>query len=129
VVIDEFSRTVVGCSIADQLRAKLVVDALEVALMRRQPTSARLRTLTTARKPTQAPWPGKRCTMSWSKASWPPWRPSCWTAATSGTTAASWPAPSSSTSSACTTSRRPRWGYLSPFDYHQSHRLARLSRG
>jgi putative transposase len=37
VVIDAFSRRVVGWSIADHLRAELVVDALEMACLRRQP--------------------------------------------------------------------------------------------
>lgn len=37
VVIDAWSRRVVGWSIADHLRAELVVDALEMARMRRQP--------------------------------------------------------------------------------------------
>jgi putative transposase len=38
VVIDAWSRRVVGWSIADHLRAELVVDALEMARLRRQPT-------------------------------------------------------------------------------------------
>jgi len=38
VVIDAWSRRVVGWSIADHLRAELVVDALEMARMRRQPS-------------------------------------------------------------------------------------------
>ena len=37
VVIDAWSRRVVGWSIADHLRAELVVDALEMARMRRRP--------------------------------------------------------------------------------------------
>jgi putative transposase len=37
VVIDAWSRRVVGWSIADHLRAELVVDALEMARLRRQP--------------------------------------------------------------------------------------------
>ena len=37
VVIDAWSRRVVGWSIADHLRAELVVDALEMACLRRQP--------------------------------------------------------------------------------------------
>ena len=37
VVIDAFSRRVVGWSIADHLRAELVVDALEMACLRRRP--------------------------------------------------------------------------------------------
>ena len=39
VVIDAWSRRVVGWSIADHLRAELVVDALEMARLRRQPES------------------------------------------------------------------------------------------
>ena len=39
VVIDAWSRRVVGWSIADHLRAELVVDALEMARLRRQPDS------------------------------------------------------------------------------------------
>jgi len=38
VVLDVFSRRVVGWSIADHLRTELVVDALEMARWRRQPT-------------------------------------------------------------------------------------------
>jgi putative transposase len=38
VVIDAWSRRVVGWSIADHLRAELVVDALEMARLRRQPS-------------------------------------------------------------------------------------------
>ena len=37
VVIDAFSRMVIGHSIADHLRSELVVDALEMAVWRRQP--------------------------------------------------------------------------------------------
>jgi putative transposase len=40
VVIDAWSRRVVGWSIADHLRAELVVDALEMACLRRQPDGA-----------------------------------------------------------------------------------------
>jgi putative transposase len=38
VVLDAFSRRVIGWSIADHLRAELVVDALQMAIWRRQPT-------------------------------------------------------------------------------------------
>lgn len=38
VVLDAFSRRVVGWSIADHIRAELVVDALQMALWRRRPT-------------------------------------------------------------------------------------------
>ena len=37
VVLDAFSRRVVGWSIADHMRAELVVDALQMAIWRRQP--------------------------------------------------------------------------------------------
>jgi len=37
VVLDAFSRMVVGWSIADHMRAELVVDALQMAIWRRQP--------------------------------------------------------------------------------------------
>jgi len=36
-VLDAFSRRVIGWSIADHLRAELVVDALQMAIWRRQP--------------------------------------------------------------------------------------------
>ena len=39
VVLDVFSRTVVGWSIADHMRSELVVDALEMARWRRRPTA------------------------------------------------------------------------------------------
>lgn len=39
VVLDVFSRRVVGWSIADHLRAELVVDALDMARWRRKPTA------------------------------------------------------------------------------------------
>ncbi|MGH3452377.1 MAG: IS3 family transposase, partial [Haloechinothrix sp.] len=38
VVLDAWSRRVVGWSIADHLRAELVVDALQMAIWRRQPS-------------------------------------------------------------------------------------------
>jgi putative transposase len=38
VVIDAWSRRVVGWSIADHIRSELVVDALQMAIWRRQPT-------------------------------------------------------------------------------------------
>jgi putative transposase len=38
VVLDAFSRRVVGWSIADHIRSELVVDALQMAIWRRQPT-------------------------------------------------------------------------------------------
>jgi len=37
VVLDAWSRRVVGWSIADHMRSELVVDALQMALWRRQP--------------------------------------------------------------------------------------------
>ena len=37
VVLDAFSRRVIGWSIADHIRAELVVDALQMALWRRRP--------------------------------------------------------------------------------------------
>jgi putative transposase len=39
VVLDAYSRRVVGWSIADHLRTELVVDALEMACLRRRPHS------------------------------------------------------------------------------------------
>ena len=39
VVLDVFSRTVVGWAMADHLRSELVVSALELALWRRRPTA------------------------------------------------------------------------------------------
>ena len=41
VVLDAFSRMVVGWSIADHIRAELVVDALQMAAWRRHPTPGR----------------------------------------------------------------------------------------
>jgi transposase InsO family protein len=41
VVLDAFSRMVVGWSIADHMRAELVVDALQMALWRRRPLPGR----------------------------------------------------------------------------------------
>ena len=37
VVLDAFSRRVVGWSIADHMRSELVVDALQMAIWRRRP--------------------------------------------------------------------------------------------
>jgi transposase InsO family protein len=37
VVLDAFSRRVVGWSIADHIRAELVVDAVQMAIWRRRP--------------------------------------------------------------------------------------------
>ena len=39
VVLDAFSRIVLGWSIADHIRAELVVDALQMALWRRRPAT------------------------------------------------------------------------------------------
>jgi transposase InsO family protein len=36
-VLDAFSRRVIGSSIADHLRAELVIDALQMAIWRRHP--------------------------------------------------------------------------------------------
>jgi len=41
VVLDAYSRRVVGWSIADHLRTELVVDALEMACLRRRPAPTR----------------------------------------------------------------------------------------
>ena len=41
VVLDAFSRMVVGWAIADHMRAELVVDALQMALWRRRPSAGR----------------------------------------------------------------------------------------
>ncbi|WP_159930944.1 DDE-type integrase/transposase/recombinase [Nocardia sputi] len=41
VVLDAFSRRIVGWSIADHLRAKLVCDALDMARWRRRPPAGR----------------------------------------------------------------------------------------
>lgn len=41
VVLDAFSRAVVGWSIADHIRSELVVDALQMALRRRRPPQGR----------------------------------------------------------------------------------------
>jgi putative transposase len=38
VVLDCFSRRVVGWAMAEQLRTELVIDALEMAIWNRQPT-------------------------------------------------------------------------------------------
>lgn len=40
VVLDAFSRRIVGWSIAEHMRAELVVDALQMALWRRQPPAS-----------------------------------------------------------------------------------------
>ena len=47
-VLDVFSRAVVGWSIADHMRAELVVDALQMATWRRHPSPARSSTATEA---------------------------------------------------------------------------------
>jgi len=39
--VDAFSRMVIGWSIADHMRAELVVDALQMAIWRRRPPSQR----------------------------------------------------------------------------------------
>ena len=41
VVLDAFSRRVVGWSIADHIRSELVVDAIQIATWRRQPPPGR----------------------------------------------------------------------------------------
>jgi putative transposase len=52
VVLDAFSRRVVGWSMADHLRTELVLDALEMAIVQRNPTAGWCITaITTARTP------------------------------------------------------------------------------
>src|SRR6266545_6424426 len=118
VVVDAFSRRVIGLSIADHLRAEIVVDALQMAIWRRagkvegtihhsdhgcQYTSwafgQRLRAAGS-----WARWAasGMPSTTPSPRRSSRPCRPSCSTGA-AGTPAASWPTRSSSTSSASTT--------------------------
>jgi len=48
VVLDGFSRRIVGWSMADHLRTELVLDALDMAIAQRQPAAARSIILTTA---------------------------------------------------------------------------------
>jgi transposase InsO family protein len=97
VVLDAFSRRIVGWSMADQLRTELVLDALDMAISQRNPQQAWSVTATTAantpRSPTAAvsrplawslPWApsGTRSTTRSPRASSPPWNASCSTATT-----------------------------------------------
>ena len=59
VVLDAFSRRVIGWSIADHIRAELVVDALQMAIWRRRPPAGRTppaaRRSASARRPRRMP--------------------------------------------------------------------------
>ncbi len=56
VVIDAWSRRVVGWSIADHMRAELVVDALQMAIWRRQPAKDQDHRPLQSRQPGQFRW-------------------------------------------------------------------------
>jgi transposase InsO family protein len=51
VVLDAFSRRVVGWSIADHMRSELVVDALQMAIWRRRPPPGQTIALPTTDRP------------------------------------------------------------------------------
>jgi putative transposase len=74
VVLDAFSRRVVGWSMADHLRTELVLDALDMAIAQRNPTAGLVHHSdhgcqgSTPRSPSVAAWP----LPSWS----PRWAPS-----------------------------------------------------
>ena len=97
VVLDCFSRRIVGWSMAEHLRTELVLDALDMAIAQRQPGAGlihhsdhgcqytslafgrRLRTagLVASMAPSATPW-----TTPLPRASSPPWNVNCWTATT-----------------------------------------------
>jgi putative transposase len=87
VVLDAFSRMVVGWSIADHLRAELVVDALQMAIWRRQPAPGR----TVAHSDHGAQTPRGRSGGAYERpvcsAPWAPWvtaSTTAWSRASSG---------------------------------------------
>ena len=97
VVIDAYSRRVVGWSMADHLRAELVIDAVDMAVWNRRPSPGLVhhsdhgaQTGTPASRSGEGsgspgswgPWElsGMPWTTLWPRASSPPCRPSCWTA-------------------------------------------------
>ncbi len=96
VVLDAFSRRVVGWSIADHIRAELVVDAVQMALWRRRPPEGR--TVAHSDHGCQTR-PGRSAAGYAAQACSARWAPS----ATASTTA--WPRASSAPcSSSCSTS-------------------------
>ena len=94
VVLDAWSRKIVGWSMANHLRAELVVDALEMAIGQRRPGDVihhsdqgnilRWRSVNAARRPVYGlPWVllATPTTTPCARASLPPWNASCWIAA------------------------------------------------
>lgn len=139
VVLDCFSRRVVGWAMADHLRSELVVDALQMAIWNRRPAPARSITATTGRNTRVGPsatgsatrarsarWArsGTAWTTPWSRASSRPCRPSCLTALL-GPPAGAWPPRSLRSSRASTTpaNATPPWATSAPPNTRPSTRL------
>jgi Integrase core domain len=95
VVLDCFSRRIVGWSMADHLRTELVLDALDMAISQRQPApglvhhadhGCQYTSLAFGRRLREAGLVASmgtwvtRWTTPWPRASSPPWNASCWTA-------------------------------------------------
>jgi hypothetical protein len=95
VVLDCFSRRIVGWSMADHLRTELVLDALEMAISQRQPApglvhhadhGCQYTSLAFGRRLREAGLVASmgtwvtRWTTPWPRACSPPWNASCWTA-------------------------------------------------
>jgi hypothetical protein len=95
VVLDAFSRLVLGWSIADHIRAELVVDALQTAIWRRRPPEGRTVHHAYHGSSTR---PGRSAGGCVPPACWAPWEAS----ATPSTTPSP-KAPSASCSSSCST--------------------------
>ena len=94
VVMDAWSRRVVGWAMATHLRTELVLDALQMAIDQRQPrksSTTQTRAASTPLWPSENAAPRPVCAPPWdrsaiamtmhcARASSPPWNANCWTA-------------------------------------------------
>ena len=143
VVLDVFTRQVVGWSMAANQNTELVTRALQMAVRRRRPGGVVSITPTRAvnTRATTSPRPARQrtsrarwdrsataSTTPWPRASSPPWSASCSTAASSRT--ATWPGwPSSITSNGFynPTRRHSSVGNLSPLEFERRWRANLIS--
>ena len=125
VVLDVWSRRVVGWAMADHLRAELVVDALDMAIWRRRPATGLVHHSDQGCQHTSLAF-GRRCreagitpqwarsatptTTPWPRASSPPWSANCCTATASGPAPTpEWPSSTTWKASTTPTGATPPW--------------------